>query len=383
MTKLRPFSSLPKQLDRVILRVDFNVPIAGNQILDKTRIMTTLPTINVLKKLASKLIILTHFGRPIGAQHDLSTRRILGALKECMNCDVGFLDIHADNYLKALDNIPQKVVLCENLRFDHREQEDDITYAKRLARMGEVYVYDAFGCANKYHASVHTLPKLMPAYAGSLMEKEFTTLRKFMSQDDVSKTCVIIGGKKLSTKFNAISKMLETADTMVLAGGIANTFLVAKGYSLGGSFYDEERVNKAAELLLKYDDKIILPVDCIGSHDYNKSKKISKMLDEEFIGDIGTNTIKIIINILRRSDKVIVNGPLGIYEEPNFLNGTKEIMKEISRLTKQQKLESLAGGGDIITAINKIEEEIVMTYKSTGGGAFLDMLAGQKFPITV
>jgi len=374
---------------RVLLRCDFNVPIKNGEILDDFRIKRTLPTISYLKKQGAKIILLSHLGRPQkfsasgkSLLQEFSLAPIAKKLEELLKEKVKFSKkIVGWRVKKEVKKLKVgEILLLENLRFEKGEEENDEKFAKALAELGDVYVSEAFSVCHRSHASIVSLPKLLPHFAGFELEKEIEVLSQVI-QNPPSPLVVIIGGVKIDTKIKIIEKFLEIADHLLFGGQIANVILRIKGICVGKPWPKEEIVEKLKEIELT-NPKIHLPVDVLASPDENGEIYIretgpgSVRTDEE-IFDIGKETIQSFGEIIKSAKSVFWSGPLGLFENDKFAKGTKEIGEIIA---KNYEAFKVAGGGDTILALKKFDLLDKFSFVSTGGGAMLAFLAGEKLP---
>ena len=383
----------PKDLEikskRVILRVDFNIPIRSGKILDSTRILLVVPFLKELIERKSKIILISHLGRPKGKnEKDLSLKPVFEYLKDQIKSNIffhiGSVDEEARN--KSLNLKEGEVLLLENIRFFKEESENEDNFAKKLASLGDIYVNDAFSCCHRAQASIHKITKyIKESYAGPLLKTEVRAISSIIQNKKEPVTC-IIGGSKISTKINIITNLIKNVNNIVIVGAMANNFLSFKGFTVGKSLIekDSEKIidNIYAEAKRNNCD-IFVPEDCNVSTDFEGSGKI-KELDsiekDEIILDIGPKTIKIIEGIIDQSNTVLWNGPAGYFENKNFSTGTLAIAKKISESTTRKSLISILGGGDTISAINKSTDKFAFTHLSTAGGAFLEFLEGKDLP---
>ena len=357
----------------VLVRVDYNVPIKDKIIQNDMRIKASLNTIKlILEKGASKIILMSHLGRPKGnLVEEYSTKPIAESLSKLLNLNVKHIN-DCINY-----ELPEeKIILLENLRFYKEETANDEEFAKKLAEKADIYVNDAFGTAHREEASVHAITKYIQSVPGLLLKKEIESLtldnpeRPFM---------FILGGAKLDTKLPIIKSMLNKADKILLGGAMIFNFYKAKGYEIGDSLYDENMIDEAKKLL--ENEKIILPIDIVIAKDFsneseNKTVEIDK-IEKSWRGlDIGEKTIKHYIDILKEAKTIAWNGPMGVFEFEKYAKGTLEIAKALSVLDAK----TIIGGGDSASAIEKMNLKDKFTHVSTGGGASLELLSGKELP---
>ena len=372
---------------RVLVRVDFNVPLwlGKNGDIDNEedwRIEATLPTINYLLEQKAKIILIAHFGRPNGKivenlRLDLVKKRLEKLLARPV---IKLNDCIGEEVEKQIGNMQAgDIVLLENIRFYPEEKNNDSDFAKQLADLGEIYVNDAFGTSHRAHASIIGLPKYLPNCAGLLLEKEIKFLSKILEKTE-HPLVVIVGGAKISTKIKFIKNFLDKADNLLLAGALANTIISAKGFNIGKSVTEEEMIGEIKKLELT-SIKLHIPVDVVVSVDPSgkESSRISpvgKTREDEMILDIGPDTIKLFTRIISQAKMVVWNGPMGLLEVEKFSLGSREIAHAIAK----NPGFSTVGGGDTVAFLEEIGLLDKITHVSTGGGAMLKFLAGEKLP---
>ena len=375
----------------VFVRADMNVSIKDGKIIDDTRIKATIPTIDYLVKNGAKVVLTSHLGSPKGVvNEDLSLKIVLERLKELMpKIKFNFSnDCIGEQTKKDITNTRfGEVILLENLRFHDGEEANDENFAKELASLADIYVNDAFSTCHRKHASMVGVPQILPAYAGFTLEEEIENLTNLVSNPE-KPVMVIVGGSKVSTKLELLRALVKKYNYVVVGGGMANTFLYAMGKPVGNSLKEEELKDDALSLLEEAKSnncEVILPVDVVVAKEVaeNQSVKtvsIDSVKDDDIIVDLGEKTIKLIENNLNNCKTAIWNGPIGIYEIYPFNKGTDDLAKIIANLTKNEKIKSVAGGGDILAALNKANITKDFTYVSTAGGAFLKWLEKGKLP---
>tara|TARA_B100000131_G_C18079421_1_gene597637 strand:+ start:249 stop:1427 length:1179 start_codon:yes stop_codon:yes gene_type:complete len=373
---------------KIILRLDLNVPLNNGNITDTTRIDKIIPTINFLLKNNSKIIIISHVGRPKGKiLNELSLKPICDDIKKKINTNIKLVTKNI-NEIKASDlfnNPNEKVLMLENIRFYKEEEENDTNFAKLISNLGDIYVNEAFSCSHRTHSSIHKIPKFLPSYSGLQLNTEINALKKLTSKIERPITC-IIGGSKISTKIDIIKNLICKFDNIVIVGGMANNILEYKGLQIGNSL-KEENCKKIVEEIFSISEKqkckIIYPQDVLvgkNLEDVSKIKLSTDIKKDDMILDIGPETIKIIKNIIKISNTVFWNGPAGYFENSNFAHGSYEIAKEIAENTKNGKIYSVIGGGDTVSVIKKINLFNSYNFVSTAGGAFLEYLEGKDLP---
>ena len=373
---------------KVLLRLDLNVPLNNGKITDTTRIDKILPTINFLLKNNAKVIILSHVGRPKGkVVNELSLKPICESLKNKLNQNIRLISKNIKEVKSAdlFDTHDEKIVILENLRFYEEEEKNDNNFAKHLASLADIYVNDAFSCSHRAHASIFEITKFIPSYAGLQLNLEIDALTKITSEIQRPITC-IIGGSKISSKINIIKNLIAKFDNIIIVGGMANNILKYKGYEIGKSI-QENNCNQIIEeiffLSKKEGCKIIYPEDVITGKDLNGSPKIKEINDvskDELILDIGPKTIKIINQLIEKSNTILWNGPAGYFENPSFSIGSVEIAKKIVEKNENNTIYSVAGGGDTVALLNGLGVTNNFNFVSTAGGAFLEYLEGKELP---
>ncbi len=376
---------------RVLVRVDFNVPLDENlKITDDIRIVSSLPTIKKIISDGGKAILMSHLGRPKGKVNPkYSLKPAAEKLSELLGKNVTLApDCIGEEVKKIVNNMkPGDVVLLENLRFHEEEEKNDPAFAKQLSELGDVYVNDAFGSAHRAHASTEGVTKYIDkCAAGYLMQKELEYLGGAVSSPK-KPYCAILGGAKISGKIDVIKNLLDKVDTMLIGGGMAFTFFKAQGKEIGKSLLEEEKLELAKELLNKVKGmnvKFLLPVDVVVADEFkNDSPSEIVSIDNVASGkmglDIGPETVKLFNNEIMKSKTIIWNGPMGVFEMSNFAKGTFEIAKALAEATSKGAI-TVVGGGDSSAAISKAGLDDKVSHVSTGGGASLEFLEGKTLP---
>lgn len=376
---------------RVIVRVDFNVPMSKTEegkITDNARIVAALPTIKYLIENNARIILLSHLGRPKGeAKKEFSLAPVAKELSKLLNKDVKFLqsnlvvdDNVKDEVLKLKDG---EVALLENTRFRNEETKNINDFSKELAELGELYINDAFGTSHRAHCSNVGLCKFLPSAVGFLVEKEISIMGKALSNPE-RPFVAILGGAKVSDKITVIENLIEKVDSIIIGGGMAFTFLKSLGYSVGKSLLEEDKIDFAKELIEKAKSKnvkILLPIDVVVSKEFSNDSEF-KIVNIDSIGDdymgldIGEKTVKLFSDEINNAKTVVWNGPMGVFEMSNFAKGTFEIAKAIA----ESEAISIIGGGDSASAAEKSGYKDKITHISTGGGASLEFLEGKILP---
>lgn len=376
---------------RVLVRVDFNVPIKDGVVGDTTRIKAALPTINYLVEHNARVILMSHLGRPDGTgfQPELSLEPVAKKLAELSGLDVTFVaDTYGEKAAEAVAAVePGKVLVLENVRFDKREKKNDPEIAKKLASYGDVFVLDAFGTAHRAQGSVVGPAAYLPAVAGFLLEKEVDTLTGIFAEPE-RPFVAIVGGSKVSSKIGVLDHLIDSADTLIIGGGMAYTFFLAKGYkTVGTSLKEEDWVERAAEMLKKAEDKgvkILLPIDNLVADHFGEDATgevvASDAIPEDRMGmDIGPKTEALYAEAIKGAKTVFWNGPMGVFEFDNFAHGTKAVAEAVAEL-KANGGTSIIGGGDSVAAVNKFDLADKMSWISTGGGASMELVEGKALP---
>ncbi len=374
---------------RVLVRSDLNVPIVSGKIADFTRITRSAITINELSERGAKVIVMSHFGRPEGRfDPSMSLGPIADGLSAATGKEVKFaVDCIGKEAEKAVSALQEgEILLLENLRFYNEEEENNPDFAKQLAAHGEIFVNDAFSCSHRAHASVVGIAEYLPSAAGRLMQDELDNLELILSAPE-KPVAAIIGGSKISTKLELLEKLMEKVDLMIIGGGMANTFLKAKGYKTGKSLCEEKLVKTAAKIMAQAKEKnceIFLPVDGVVTDKFEKYAP-SKVVNVDNIGDgmmldIGPKTVALAAEKLENIKTVVWNGPMGAFEIPPFDVGTVSLARVVAALAAEGKIKSISGGGDTVSALAHAALSESFTYISTAGGAFLEWLEGKDLP---
>jgi len=373
---------------KVLLRVDLNVPMKNGSITETSRIEKIIPTIKLLMEKQAKIIVLSHIGRPKGkVVEGMSLEPISKKLAFLLNKEVLFnKNIINENTLSEVNKIPNgSIMMLENIRFNEGEELNDSKFSKKLSNLGDIYVNDAFSCSHRTHASIEGITKYIPSYFGLQITEEINALKRITSEIKKPVT-LIIGGSKISTKIKIINNLIRKFNNIIIVGGMANTMLKHTGSKVGKSICENDcdaLIKEILENSNKNNCKITCPVDVVVSKnfkDVGKDKDIKEIDEDEMILDIGPKTISSIKKIINDSNTILWNGPAGYFENSNFQNGTKQIIEIISQKTKNDKIFSVAGGGETVAAINKFKKLDSFTFVSTAGGAFLEHLEGKSLP---
>ena len=372
---------------RVLVRVDFNVPIKDGVVGDTTRIKAALPTINYLVEHNARVILMSHLGRPEGTgfQPELSLEPVAKKLAELSGLDVAFVaDTYGEKAAEAVAAVePGKVLVLENVRFDKREKKNDPEIAKKLASYGDVFVLDAFGTAHRAQGSVVGPAAYLPAVAGFLLEKEVDTLTGIFAEPE-RPFVAIVGGSKVSSKIGVLDHLIDSADTLIIGGGMAYTFFLAQGLTVGQSLKEEDWVERAGEMLKKAEEKgvkILLPIDNrVADHfgeDADPEVVASDAIPDDREGmDIGPKTVELFCAATKGAGTIVWNGPMGVFEFPTFATGTKAMAKALA----ESGAVTIIGGGDSAAAAEQLGFADKITHISTGGGASLEFLEGKELP---
>lgn len=386
---IKSISELNAKNLRCLVRVDFNVPInSAGIITDDTRIIQSLPTIKKIIEDKGIAILMSHLGRPAGEKNvKYSLKPVADYLSKTFK--VKFLDdCIGDNIKREIETTEVgKIVLLENLRFYKEEEENDEEFSKKLSKLGDIYINDAFGTAHRAHSSTAGVAKYFKKrYMGYLIEKELNFLGDKVNNAEKPFTS-IIGGAKISGKIDVIDSMIGGCDYILIGGGMMFTFLAAQGYEVGKSLVEKDKLNLAKELLEKADEspsKIVLPIDTKATLEYSDNPDfiIYPMNDihKDYMGlDIGPKTIHLFKNFIKHSKTILWNGPMGVFEFSNYTDGTNELAKALAEATKNGAT-TIVGGGDSVSAISNIGLQDSITHISTGGGASLEFLEGKELP---
>ena len=388
MSDIKSVEELDSCGKRVLVRVDFNVPVADGQVSDDTRIRAALPTITALIDAGARVILVSHLGRPAGEGYEekFSLRPAAMRLAELLGRPVAFASdtVGEDAHAKVAALGDGDVVVLENLRFDKREKKNDPAFCAELADLADAYVNDAFGTAHRAHASTAGVAALLPAYAGKLMQREVSTLSGMLDQPR-RPFVAILGGSKVSDKIKVIDALMDKCDTLIIGGGMCFTFLLAQGKQVGTSLKEDDWVERAAAMIEKAKSKgvqLLLPVDvvCADAFAADANTKTCSVDDipADMMGlDIGPETAKLYADAIAQGSTVFWNGPMGVFEMAPFAAGTKAVADACAENTAA---DTIIGGGDSVAAVNMFSLADRMTFISTGGGASMELVQGEALP---
>tara|TARA_B100001250_G_scaffold378798_1_gene368921 strand:+ start:235 stop:1416 length:1182 start_codon:yes stop_codon:yes gene_type:complete len=379
-----------KLFKNILIRVDYNVPIQNDIILDLNRIESSLPTIRYFLKHNKKIILMSHLGRPKGLDKNYSLEKLIKPLEKLLGLKVLFIPEITSESVNLISNKLYSIVLLENLRFYPGEKTNDIEFARLLSNCGDIYINDAFGVSHRNHASVSAITQFFEnqKYKGLLLESELRALNK-LKQSTINPYTIIVGGSKIGSKIYMLQSFLNVADNIIIGGGMAFPFIKYLGGDIGSSIFKEQELVIVEEFLNQAKQsktKIILPIDCLITNNIKErgdQRHIDIMkIPQNYMGvDIGVKTIKLFCDVISSSKLIMWNGPMGISEIDDFSNGTKEIAESVAKVTNQGSY-SLLGGGDTISEISKWGLKNKFSYISTGGGAMLEFFKNKNLPGT-
>jgi phosphoglycerate kinase len=375
---------------RVLLRVDLNVPTENGRVTDATRIERVASTITEIADEGGKVILLAHFGRPKGGPDEAnSLKPVAAAVADIIKRPVAFatdcIGKTAEEAIAKMKN--GDVLLLENTRFHKGEEKNDPAHVDALAKLGDIYVNDAFSAAHRAHATTEGLARKLPAHAGRAMQKELEALEAALGNPK-RPVAAIVGGAKVSTKLELLGNLVNKVDVLIIGGGMANTFLFAEGNGVGKSLCEKDLADTARSIVAaaqKAKCRILLPVDATVAKEFKahapaRVVDVEHVSEDEMILDIGPKSVAAVEKVLGEIKTLVWNGPFGAFETPPFDTATRAIAKAAARLTKQGKLTSVAGGGDTVAALNEAKVADDLTYVSTAGGAFLEWMEGKALP---
>ena len=389
MTAFRTLDHVDVKGKRVLMRVDLNVPVENGVVSDSTRIERVAPAITEIADKGGKVILLSHFGRPKGRDPKQSLKPVAAEVSRIIKRPVKFADDCigeiAEQAVAAMK--PGDILCLENTRFHAGEEKNDPAFVTALAKLGDIWVNDAFSAAHRAHASTEGLGHKLPAYAGRTMQAELEALANALENPQRPLTA-IVGGAKISTKLDLLGNLLDKVNALIVGGAMANTFLLAQGKTVGKSLAEPDLVPTARKIMDKAKSEkreIILPVDVVTAAKLEANAS-SRVLDADKVGgadmilDIGPRSIEQVVSVLARAKTLVWNGPFGAFEVEPFDNGTIEVAEAAAELTEAGKLVSVAGGGDTVAALNVAGVADRLTYVSAAGGAFLEWLEGKRLP---
>jgi phosphoglycerate kinase len=373
-----------------LVRVDFNVPMDKGLVTDDTRLRSAVETVQTLRTHGAKVVLLAHFGRPKGQRvAEMSLAPIAGAFAKVLGSNVSFVaDCRGDHVKAAIADLPPAgVILLENTRFLPGEEKGDMELAKEMAALGDIYVNDAFSAAHRRHVSTAVLAEIMPAYAGAAMERELDALDKALGNPE-KPVLAVVGGAKVSSKIDLLKNLVTQVDMLAIGGGMANTFLAARGLSVGKSLCEHDLADTAREIetIAKANGcEILLPVDLVVAKEFaanaaNRTCGLNDVADDEMILDAGPQTVAALGAAMDTARTLVWNGPLGAFEMTPFDTATVAAAQSAAKLAKAGKLVAVAGGGDTVAALNHAGVANDFTFVSTAGGAFLEWMEGKPLP---
>jgi phosphoglycerate kinase len=389
MPSLRTLDQADVEGKRVLVRVDLNVPVENGKVTDATRIERAAPTIADIAGRGGKVILMSHFGRPKGRDLKDSLEPLVPAIAQALGRPVAFAqDCIGEKARSAVNAMRPGDVLClENTRFHKGEERNDPDFVAQLAELGDIFVNDAFSASHRAHASVEGLGHALPAYAGRALQEELEALTKVL-ETPARPLAAIVGGAKISTKLDLLGNLIAKVDTLMIGGGMANTFLAALGKPVGKSLCEHELLASARNILARAEAEgreIVLPVDVVVARKLEANAPsrlvtVERVEPADMILDIGRRSIEHVCSVLARARTLVWNGPFGAFETEPFDNGTVEVAEAAAELSSAGKLVTIAGGGDTVAALNAAGVAERFTYVSTAGGAFLEWLEGKALP---
>jgi phosphoglycerate kinase len=387
--KFRTLDHVDVKGKRVLVRVDLNVPVENGVVTDSTRIERAAAAMTEIADAGGKVILLSHFGRPKGRDPKDSLKPVCAEVARIIKRPVKFVDDCIGEKAEAAVGAmkPGDIICLENTRFHAGEEKNDPAFVAALAKLGDIWVNDAFSAAHRAHASTAGLGQVLPAYAGRSLQAELEAFEKVLDKP-AQPLAAIVGGAKISTKLDLLGHLLQKVDTLIIGGAMANTFLLAQGRKVGKSLVEQDLVATAQKIMAEaaaQKREIVLPVDVVVAEKF-EAHAPSCVVDAGNVGpkdmilDIGPRSIEYVVSVLARSKTLVWNGPFGAFEMEPFENGTVEVAEAAAELTQAGKLVSVAGGGDTVAALNAAGVVGRLTYVSTAGGAFLEWLEGKALP---
>ena len=371
---------------RVLVREDLNVPMADGVVTDDTRMQASMATVSELSDAGAIVLILAHFGRPEGPSSDLSLAQLTAPYSAVLGRPIHFVDWEDDAAAVAA-LAPGDIAILENTRFFDGEEKNDLAVVARFASLGDLYVNDAFSAAHRAHASTEGLAHALPAYAGRAMEAELTALEKALGTPE-HPVAAVVGGAKVSTKLAVLEHLVARVDHLIIGGGMANTFLAARGVDVGKSLCEHDlvgTVNAIFDAADKAGCTIHLPYDVVVAKEFRASPptrtiNVHEVAADEMILDVGPAAVEALADVLKNCRTLVWNGPLGAFETPPFDTATVALARTAAALTREGSLVSVAGGGDTVVALNQAGVSDDFTFVSTAGGAFLEWMEGRELP---
>jgi phosphoglycerate kinase len=393
MAGFKTLDDLPDDLTgkKVLVRVDLNVPMAGASVADDTRLRALLPTVLELSDKGAVVLLLSHFGRPKGENRpDMSTAQLVRPLAELTGRSVRFIeDCQGPEAARAMTTmLPGNIGILENTRFHQGEEANDPALARGMAALGDFYVNDAFSAAHRAHASTEGITHLLPSYAGRAMEAELRALQKALG-DPERPVAAVVGGAKVSSKLGVLSHLVGKVDHLIIGGGMANTFLAARGVEVGKSLYEKDLLGEAENIFERADAAgctIHLPYDVVVAREFKpnpdsvRTVNVHEVAPDEMILDVGPAAVEALGDAIKNCRTLVWNGPLGAFETPPFEAATVALARIAAALTEGGSLVSVAGGGDTVAALNYAGVAADFTFVSTAGGAFLEWMEGRMLP---
>lgn len=390
MPRYRTLDDIDVKGKRVLVRADLNVPMKDGRVTDATRIERQAPTIKELASKGARVIVLSHFDRPKGkVVPSMSLRPVAEPLSKQIGRPVAFAeDCVGEKALAAVARLKDgDVALLENTRFHAGEEKNDPAFAREMAKLGDIFVNDAFSAAHRAHATTEGLARLLPCAAGRSMQAELEHLEKALGKPE-RPVMAVVGGAKISTKIALLENLMGRVNSLVIGGAMANTFLAAKGMQIGKSLSEQEQLETARHILKtaeKVGARIVLPVDVVVAKEFkanaaHRTVAADRVATDEMILDVGPASVEAFAHELQNTRTIVWNGPLGAFETPPFQAGTVAAAKLVAARTREGKLTSVAGGGDTVAALAMAKVENDFTYVSTAGGAFLEWLEGKTLP---
>jgi phosphoglycerate kinase len=390
LDKLKTTAGIDVRGKRVLVRADLNVPVKSGRVTDATRLERLVPGLQDLAKRGAKVIVISHFGRPKGApEAEFSLKPVADTLGDLLGAPVAFaancVGPAAEAAVAALQ--PGQIAVLENLRFHKGEEKNDAGFAQALAKLGDMFVGDAFSTAHRAHASTDAVTRLLPSYAGPLLMEEIDALRSVLDKP-ARPVAAVVGGAKVSTKIPVLENLIAKVDKLIIGGGMANTFLLAQGVNVGKSLAEPEFVETARQIMHAAKSRsceIVLPADAVvaAKFEAGAASRVCPILEtpaDQMILDVGPKAVTHYVDVLSRCSTLLWNGPLGAFEIAPFGEGTFALARAAATATQAGKLTSVAGGGDTVAALNAAGVTDKFTYVSTAGGAFLEWLEGRELP---